>query len=330
MSQYLDGGSASSLFETNLCTHFKKETHVYSPVFRDDDIYLILSNCDHIIFNSFSQFLKYHKLINNKYRHVSPGIRINPQLLSEIVEKYNPCKQFSHLGVIADHMDDNLMTNIEGLHLHALCDQGADEFVDLIHAVYYKFEKYLRTVKWINFGGGHDIANKDYINDSLKESIDRLKKQYTLDIYIEPCESIVTGCGYLISSDQDVVTNSEKIAILDASAICHAPDIIEMPYIPDIIYPKTSKTGSNKYILAGISCMPGDIFGQYNFIDRINIGDRIVFSDMGAYTIAKENYFNGINHIPIYIYYSDNHYELLRNYTYVDYISNFLQNGVIK
>lgn len=187
-----------------------------------------------------------------------------------------------------------------------------------------KFSSFFPRLSWINFGGGQRIADTDYVTISLQKTISNLISQYGLKIYIEPCENVVTECGYLVSTVLDIIENNRPTAILDTSATCHMPDVLEMPYHPDITYPANGKQGKNTYLLAGISCLAGDIIGEYSFYSPLHIGDKVIFSEMGAYTFAKENYFNGINIPAIVLCNNSNNFQIVKQFCYKDYESKYL------
>lgn len=324
ISQYLDGGSASSLFESHICEFLGKEIHIHAPAYRPDEIDDILIRCDHIVFNSISQWEKYRNILKCKYTKVSPGLRINPEYSEVNIDKYNPCTPYSRLGVTLKNLSNYDISGIEGLHLHVMCDQGAKTLSNVIDVLIYKFDKYLRQVSWLNLGGGHQMSDLNYGTDILKSPISKLVKEYNLEVYVEPCESIVTSSGFLVSTILDIINNQKQIAILDTSAVCHMPDIIEMPYRPDVILPYTHNNGKFTYSLAGVSCMPSDYIGDYNMNAPLHIGDKVIFSDMGAYTFARENYFNGINHPAIVLYNQINGFKIVKQFNYSDYANKYI------
>lgn len=271
--------------------------------------------CDYIVFNSISQLEHYQ---NQTKSIQKTGLRINPEYSEINVNKYNPCMQYSRLGIIKSNLNPKSIKSISGLHIHAMCENKAETFARLINKVTEDFSEFLNHISWINFGGGQLIASPNYNIECLKQPISKLISQYGLSVYIEPCESIVADCGYLIATVLDIVNNKKTIAILDTSVPCHMPSVLEMPYIPDVIYPKNSKTKKFSYILAGCSCLAGDIIGEYSFEMPLKIGDKIVFSEMGAYTFGRQNYFNGIN-FPTIILKKGSNYQVIKKFTYNDY-----------
>ena len=319
MSPYLNGASASSLFEAYLCRHLGKEIHIHAPAYKANEINEVLLHCDHVVFNSISQWEWGKNILNCSSKKVSPGLRINPEYSEIDVDKYDPCMRYFRLGIKEDILLNYDISGIEGFHLHVMYDQNAETFARIIDVVIKKIGKYLPQLTWINFGGGQQIADSDYKIELLKNPIYQLKHEFGIEVYIEPCESIVTNSGYLVSTVLDIVENEKRTAILDTSAICHMPDVLETPYLPDIVFPAMKNTKDYVYTLAGVSCLAGDIIGEYAMDKPLQIGDKIIFSDMGAYTFAKENYFNGINHPDIILYDQNHGFQLVKRYDYNDY-----------
>lgn len=328
MSPYLYGTSASGLFESRLGARMGKEVHVHAPAYKPEEMEEILEWCDHIVFNSFGQWIRYRGLAASNHRHPSIGLRINPEYSEVEVAKYNTCLPYSRFGITQKDLDRQDLSGIEGLHLHAMCDQDAGTFVRVIEHTVDKFGDVLPQLSWINFGGGQRLADADYQIELLQEPLARLISKYGLEIYVEPCESLTTESGYLVSTVLDIVKNGRETAILDTSAFCHMPDVLEMPYRPDIVFPSDGNTGGHSYIFAGASCMAGDIIGEYNLTASLQVGNRVVFSEMGAYTFARENYFNGINHPAIVLYSRTQGFRIVKQFDYQDYEHKYwFQNG---
>lgn len=319
IAPYFYGISASSLFEARLGKHMGKEIHIHAPAYRADEIDEVLNICDHVVFNSLAQRERYRESVLQVGRDISLGLRINPEYSEVIVDKYNPCRPFSRFGLTQEMLENKNISGIEGFHLHVMCDQGAETLVRVVDVLIDKFRDYFPNLSWINLGGGHQLADPDYQTDLLYGPISRLISEFGLDVYVEPCEAVVTGCGYLVSTVLDIVKNEKETAILDTSAICHMPDVLEMPYRPDIIYPSDGNLGAYTYQFAGISCLAGDIIGEYRTAEPLHVGDKVIFSDMGAYTFAKENYFNGINFPAIVLYTNQNGFQLIKKFDYYDY-----------
>ncbi len=319
VGKYLYGVTASSLFEARLGREkMGKQVHICAPAYRDDEIEQILNYCDHVVFNSFDQYNKFKDKLKNHSRNIECGIRINPEY-SEIKTKiYDPCFEYSRFGVTYDNFDETQIDGLDGIHFHAMCEQNSDTLVNIIKVVEEKFGKYLYKMKWINFGGGHHITRQDYDVDLLVKTIKNFKEKYDIDVYLEPGEAIPLNAGFLVASVLDIVSNGMDIAILDASAACHMPDVLEMPYRPEVIGAGTYDKYKYKYRFGGNTCLAGDIIGDYSFEQPLKIGDKLVFCDMGHYTMVKNNMFNGLN-LPSIATIDDDGVVVIREFEYGDY-----------
>lgn len=318
ISQYLQGSAASGLYEAQLGhDHFGGETHVFSPAFSEDTFPHVLDVADHIVFNSFSQWKKYRDraLAAGK----TCGIRINPECSTQKHAIYDPCGPFSRLGVTLDNFRPELLDGITGLHFHTLCEQDSDALEATLLVVEEKFGTYLPQMQWVNFGGGHLITRPGYDIPKLVRLIRRFREKYHVEVYLEPGEAVALNAGYLISSVIDVVNNGMEIAILDTSAACHMPDVLEMPYQPRIIGAGTP--GEKPFILrlGGPSCLAGDIIGEYSFDRPLVPGDKILFRDMAIYTMVKNNTFNGIPLPDIGILNENGNYTIVKSFGYEDF-----------
>jgi carboxynorspermidine decarboxylase len=291
--KYLDGTASSGLFEARLGhEEMGKETHVYAAAYREDEFDEILQLCGHIVFNSLAQWEKYQlKALKTDKKF---GLRINPEFSTQGNALYDPCAQHSRLGIPVHSLGADLPDGITGLHFHTLCEQNSDALISTIQAVEQKFGQYLHHVTWVNFGGGHHITRDDYDTEALTACVRGFRDKYNVDVYLEPGEAIALNAGYLASTVLDVVENGMPIAILDASAACHMPDVLEMPYRPPVLY--ADKPGIKPYTcrLAGPTCLAGDIIGDYSFDEPLKAGGRVIFCDMAIYTMVKNNTFNGI------------------------------------
>lgn len=305
IGKYLTGTTASSLFEAKLgYEEMGKENHIFCAGYMKNEIDEISSVCSHIVFNSFSQTEKFLNRILQNNSKVSCGIRINPEYSEIEKDIYNPCVKGSRLGVMLADFENKDLTNIEGLHFHTLCEQGADTLERTLAVVEEKFGKYLYGMKWINFGGGHHITKENYDVDKLIACIKRIKEKYNIEVYLEPGEAVALNTGFLVSTVVDIVHNVNDICILDTSAECHMPDVIEMPYRPYIIGSALPGIQKYNYRFGGPTCLAGDVIGDYSFPYPLNIGDKVVFTDMAIYTMVKNNTFNGFN-LPSILTYSD-------------------------
>lgn len=321
IGEYLAGTTASSLFEARLGYEEmpNRETHIYAPAYSETDFSEIIKICDHIVFNSFSQWEKYRKHVKGK--NIECGIRINPEYSEIETDIYNPCFTGSRMGTTLENFNENALDGISGLHFHTMCEQNSDVLYRTILEVDKRFGKYLSQMKWINFGGGHHITREDYDIDTLIKSIEYMQDKYGLDIYLEPGEAIALNAGYLAASVLDVMNNGIDIAILDTSAACHMPDVLEMPYRPPLI--DGGEAGDKKYTyrLGGPTCLSGDIIGDYSFDEPLKPGDKLIFADMAIYTTVKNNTFNGVNLPSIYIKHKNGEIKLHKSFGYEDFKS---------
>lgn len=323
IKQYLEGITASSLFEARLgYEEMGKEVHIYSPAYIEEEFDEIMHYCDHIVFNSFSQWNKYkNKVKSNTSKHIECGIRINPEYSEIKTDIYNPCFKYSRLGVTLSNFRKEDLDGIDGLHFHTMCEQNSDTLERTIKVVEEKFGDILKKMKWINFGGGHHITRADYDIETLIRSIMYIKDKYNTEVYLEPGEAIALNTGYLVAAVLDIVNNGMEIAILDTSAACHMPDVLEMPYRPHIINSGQAKEFDYTYRLGGPTCLAGDVIGDYSFKTPLKPGDKLVFCDMAHYTMVKNNTFNGVNLPSIVLYKASDKIEVIKKFKYDDYKS---------
>lgn len=321
MAKYLSGTTASGLYEAKLGhDEFKKETHIFSPAYPPQDMDEILSVCDHMVFNSTNQWKRYKDTVLNYPKHISCGLRVNPEYSEIETDIYNPCFTGSRLGTTLDNVDEDALDGLEGIHFHTMCEQGADTLKRTIRVVDQKFGKYIKGMKWINFGGGHHITKKDYDIDTLIECIMYFKDKYdNIDVYLEPGEAVALDCGYLVSSVYDTIKNGIDIAILDTSAECHMPDVLEMPYRPNIIDSGLPNERQYTYRLGGNTCLAGDIIGDYSFDKPLKEGDKLVFCDMAIYSMVKNNTFNGTPLPSIAVYREGTGVTVVKEFGYEDF-----------
>lgn len=324
LAKYLSGTTASGLYEAKLGYEemgkpFNKETHIFSPAFIGDEFDEILEICDYIVFNTFNQWNKFKSRVLSSSRKIECGIRINPEYSEIETDIYNPCIIGSRLGTTANNFEENNLDGISGLHFHTMCEQNSDTLKRTIKVVDEKFSSYLKNMKWINFGGGHHITRDDYDIETLVECIIYFKNKYNLQVYLEPGEAIGLNTGYLVASVLDIVQNGMDIAILDASAACHMPDVLEMPYRPEIISSGMPNEKKYTYRLGGNTCLAGDIIGDYSFDKPLEIGDKLVFCDMAHYSMVKNNTFNGMKLPSISIYREGSDIEIVKDFGYTDF-----------
>lgn len=326
--KYLSGSEASSVNEARLgFEEFKKEVHTFSPSYTEKNIKDYIKYSDHLIFNSFSQWNKFSALIKTSARRgkkVSCGIRVNLEHSESDIEIYNPSRPDSQFGVKKINFEEGNLDGIEGLHFHNLCELNADALFRSLKVFEEKFGKFLSQMKWVNFGGGHHITRDDYDLELLKKTILDFKQKYPhLEVYLEPGEAIVLNGGVLVGSVIDIFKNTKNIAVLDVSATCHMPDVLEIPYLPHIlgadICQSSTLATSNTYKLVGPSCLTGDIIGEYSFKENLKIGDKLVFLNMAIYTMVKNNTFNGINLPNIAILDKKGKIKIIKKFNYTDF-----------
>lgn len=317
---YISGTTASGLHEARLgFEEMGKENHIFSPAYRPEEFDKILEICDHIVFNSFSQWEKFRDKALKRGR--SCGLRINPEHSTQEHGIYDPCAKGSRLGVTAGTFRPELLAGLEGLHFHTLCEQNSDDLEATLDAVEAKFGKYMHCMKWINFGGGHHITRADYDIDRLIRIIKRTQERYGVTVYLEPGEAVALNAGFLVTEVMEIVENSGNIAILDTSAACHMPDVLEMPYRPRIVGAGDPGEKPYTYTLSSATCLAGDIIGKYSFDKPLSEGDRLIFEDMAIYSMVKNNTFNGINLPDIDILRSDGTVEVWKTFGYYDFKS---------
>ena len=327
IGEYLDGATASGLYEARLgYEEMGKENHIFSPAYREDEMDEILTYCGHIIFNSPAQLRKYREKVRRAGR--SMGLRINPECSTQEGHAiYDPCAPFSRLGTTEEKfrsgMTEEDIASLDGLHFHTLCEQNADDLAKTLDAVEERFGDVLHRMKWLNFGGGHHITRADYDRELLKECILRMKEKYGLEIYLEPGEAVALNAGLLITEVLEIAENGMEIAILDTSAACHMPDVLEMPYRPPL--KNAGEPGNPRkpyvYRLAGPTCLAGDVIGDYSFEDPLQRGSRLEFQDMAIYTMVKNNTFNGMKLPDIVLEKSDGTCATVRSFGYEDFKS---------
>lgn len=321
IGKYLKGVTSSSLHEARLgYEEMGKEVHIYSPAYREDEFDEIMKYSDHIVFNSFNQWKKYKdKVKNNRQKKIECGIRINPEYSEIETDIYNPCFENSRMGVTLANFEEDELEGIDGLHFHTMCEQNSDTLERTIKVVDEKFGKYIKKMKWINFGGGHHITREGYDLETLIKSINFIKDKYEVDVYLEPGEAIALNTGFLVSTVLDTMKNGMDIAILDTSAECHMPDVLAMPYRPNIIGAGKPNEYKYTYRFGGPTCLAGDIIGDYSFEEPLKSGDKLVFCDMAIYSMVKNNTFNGVNLPAIAKYSEEKGIEIIKQFGYQDF-----------
>lgn len=319
VQQYISGAAASGLFEARLAhEEMKGENHVFSPAYREEDFAEIVSICDHIVFNSFAQWEKFGPVALAQGREC--GLRINPEHSTQEHAIYDPCSPYSRLGVRRRDFRPDKLEGLSGLHFHTLCEQNSDALAETLEAVEQGFGEFLPQMKWINFGGGHHITREDYDLALLRKCIRRMQEKYGLEVYIEPGEAVALKAGFLVSSVLEIIEQQTgKIAILDTSAACHMPDVLEMPYRPPVIGAGEAGEKPYTYTFAGPTCLAGDTIGTYSVDEPLTIGDRVVFGDMAIYSMVKNNTFNGMPLPAIVAVDAPGAWQVIREFGYADF-----------
>ena len=324
--EYINATTASSLYEAKLGYHeFGAPTHTFSPAYTDYEIDEIARCSSHLVFNSLSQFNRFHLQSKQANSNISIGLRVNPEYSEVETLLYNPCAAGTRFGVSADKLPQQLPADIEGFHIHCHCESGSDVFERTLQHIEDKFSPWFKQIKWINFGGGHLMTRKGYDIKRLVSILQKFKTKYPhLKVILEPGSAFAWQTGSLVSQVVDIVEDKGiSTAILNVSFTCHMPDCLEMPYYPDVRTAKHVKDSEqhakNVYRLGGNSCLSGDWMGYWRFDHELQVGENIIFEDMLHYTTVKTNMFNGITHPDIALLKQNGELETLRNFTYNDY-----------
>lgn len=324
IGKYLAGTTASGLFEARLGHEEMPgtEVHVYNPAYKREDMQELVTICDHIVFNTPKQWKQYKEMILGMDNPPSCGIRVNPEYSEIETDIYNPCFTGSRMGTVLSEFEKaelaGDLTGIEGIHFHCMCEQNADVLERILKVVEEKFGTYLYRMKWLNFGGGHHITRSDYDIEKLVSCIRHMKETYDVDIYLEPGEAIALNAGWLVTTVLDTLENGMQLAILDTSAACHMPDVLEMPYRPEVIGAGKPNEKAYTYRLGGPTCLAGDILGDYSFDEPLKPGDRLFFCDMAIYSMVKNNTFNGMPLPSIALKIGDE-VKVIKNFGYEDF-----------
>ena len=318
--RYLAGTTASGLYEARLgAEEFGGETHIFSPAYREDEFEEILQYADDLVFNSPRQVRKFAGRARRAGKSV--GLRLNPECSTQEGHAiYDPCAPGSRLGTTLAEFDEEILPLLDGFHIHTLCEQNSDALEITVRAAEEKFGKFFRGKRWLNLGGGHHITREDYDRERLIGIVRRLKETYGTEIYLEPGEAVVLNAGFLVTEVLDLVRNSgAEIAILDTSAACHMPDVLEMPYRPPLREAGEPGERPYTYRLGGPTCLAGDVIGDYSFDHPLEEGSRLVFEDMALYTMVKTNTFNGMPLPSIAVRRRNGETEVIRQFGYEDF-----------
>jgi carboxynorspermidine decarboxylase len=328
ISRYLKGTCASGLYEARLGREeFGGEVHTFSPAYKAQELDEILAISDHVVFNSIEQWERFQPRIREAQARRSGlrpelhlGLRINPEHTEGWNPLYDPCAPGSHLGIPVGRLAGHSLEGISGLHFHTLCEQDLPPLERTLVAVEQRFGPYLDGMEWLNLGGGHHITRPDYQVDDLVALVRDLQNRYRLQIYLEPGEAIALDAGVLVTEVLDVTRTDLDVAILDTSATCHMPDVLEAPYRPDLLGAGQAGEKPYAYRLTGRSCLAGDVIGDYSFDYPLAVGDRLVFEDMAIYTMVKTTTFNGVPLPTIAIWNSrTDELQVIREFGYADF-----------
>ena len=327
VGEYLHGCTCSGLWEAKFAKEFMdKEIHTFSPAFKDEEFDEIAELSHHIVFNSLHQFHHFKE----KAKAKSLGLRCNPEYSLAPKELYNPCGRYSRLGILSKDLENADLSGVSGLHFHALCEESAEALEAVLKAFEAKFGKWLTQMKWVNFGGGHHITKKGYDVEKLITLCKKFSDKFGVQVYLEPGEAVGWQTGVLVASVIDIVENEKQIAILDTSSEAHMPDTIIMPYTSEVLNARVLSTregeqisslreGEKAYLLAGNTCLAGDVMGEYAFKNALQRGDKIVFLDQIHYSIVKNTTFNGVILPNLMLYTKEKKLEIVRKFSYDDY-----------
>ncbi|MEM7137572.1 MAG: carboxynorspermidine decarboxylase [Myxococcota bacterium] len=321
IGKYLAGVSASGPDEARLGREeLGKQVHTYCPAFSEASLGEALAHSDHVVFNSVSQIERFRKEIARNRSRTSFGLRINPEHSEVDVAIYDPCAPHSRLGATAASLRSANLEGIDGLHFHTLCELGADALERTLAVIEERFEPWLASARWVNFGGGHHITKPDYDVPLLVELIRGFRERHRVDVFLEPGEAVGINTGILVATVLDIVDNGGPIAILDTSATAHMPDVLEMPYRPHVRGAERPGALPHSIRLGGLTCLAGDVIGEYSFEKPLEIGDRLIFEDMAHYTMVKTTTFNGVRLPAITLFDArDNSLTVQRRFRYEDY-----------
>ncbi len=319
--RYLDGVCASGPIEAQLgYEEFGKEVHTFAVAYSEEDIKKTIKYSDVIIFNSVSQWKKYRNMVNKSGKRIQIGLRVNPGRSDVKTDLYNPTLPGSRLGILPEDLEGQDLSGVNGLHFHALCEQNADSLAAVLSKFEKTYGKYIGQLDWVNFGGGHHITRKDYDVNLLVRTINNFKKRYGVQVHLEPGEAVVLNSGVLVATVEDIVHNKLDIAILDTSAEAHMPDVLAQPYRPNIIGAGLPGQQRYTYRLGGMTCLAGDVIGDYSFAMKLKVKDRLVFLDMAHYSMVKTTMFNGVKHPSLALYDPRAHgVRIVRRFGYEDY-----------
>ena len=319
--KYLKGICASGPHEARLgADEFKGQVHTFAAAYKEADLRECLKHSHHLVFNSFGQWRRFRHLVEASGRPVSVGLRVNPEVSTGAVPLYDPCAPGSRLGILRGEFEGESLDGIDGLHFHTLCEQNSDALEKTLEGFEKRFGEFLPQLKWVNFGGGHHITRSDYDREKLIKLVRRVREQYGVEVFLEPGEAIALNTGLLVCEVVDILERKKPIAILDTSVTAHMPDVLEMPYRPGLVDAAGPGEKRFTYSLGGLTCLAGDVIGDWSFDHALQIGQRLAFTDMAHYTMVKNTTFNGIKLPDIATYDpSEDRVHVIRRFGYEDY-----------
>jgi carboxynorspermidine decarboxylase len=323
IKKYLSGVSASSLNEARLgFEEFGGRVHIVAPAYKQKEFSQLINYCDYIVFNSFPQWRRFRPILLKAEKSIQPGLRINPRYSEIKVDIYNPCVRHSRLGITREEFNEGDLDDISGLHFHTMCEQNVQTLERTLKVVAQQFGHLLGGLRWVNFGGGQHITSPGYDKAKLCQIIRDFGRRYDLQVYLEPGEAVVLNAGILVASVLDIVHNEMDVAVLDASASTHMPDVLVMSYRPEVLGAAEPNVKPHTYRLAGPTCLAGDIAGDYSFDEPLKVGSKVIFLDMAHYTMVKNNTFNGVALPSIALYTPQaQQIKIIRQFDYTDYKS---------
>ncbi|HCF05710.1 MAG: carboxynorspermidine decarboxylase [Desulfomicrobiaceae bacterium] len=324
LREVLDGVCASSPHEARLGREeFGGEVHAFAAAYSEAHVRALCATADHVVFNSFGQLTRLGPVVEEECarlgRQVRLGIRINPEHSEGTVPIYDPCSPGSRLGVRRRHFRPELLDGVSGLHWHTLCEQNADSLERTVAAAEAAFGEFFSRMEYVNFGGGHHITRADYDIALLCRIITDFQDRYGVQVYLEPGEAVALNTGYLVTTVLDLIEADMPMAILDTAVPAHMPDVLEMPYRPHIVGSGEPFEKPYTYRLGGLSCLAGDVAGEYSFDAPLHLGQRLVFTDMAHYSMVKTNTFNGVGLPSIYTFHPGRGLQLVRRFGYEDF-----------
>lgn len=320
MRDTLDGTTASGEYEARLGREeFGKEVHAYSPAYTEGEVARLAKLADHIYFNSPDQIRRFGPIVKKAGKHF--GIRVNPGFSMATLggNLYDPCAPYSRFGATRQMLDDAPWADIHTLHTHALCEAKHEGSIGLIEHVARELGPFVKKVKQVNFGGGHFINKPGYDVSKLIAAVKAFKSEFKVDVILEPGAGLIVDTGYLVATVLDLHKNDKDIAILDASASTHMPDVLEVPYRPEIAGASAPGVLAHTYLLGGKTCMTGDVIGEYSFAKPLKVGDRLIFTDMMQYSFVKNTTFNGVPLPDLAIWDEKTGYRIVRSFGYDEF-----------